>query len=111
MSGQVMLREVKVFDSASLTALAQNFGTETDIPTYKVAFVNASNRDVLIADGSGMDDFYLPAGSTLNVGEGLAQSAMNLNIKAEFPNQTQFTITGVTGVAGTGKVVATIFGA
>lgn len=108
--GQLLFREVKVFAGSSLTGMAQDFGAPTEIATYKVAFVNASNRDVLISDGTAQDDYYLPAGSTLTVGEGFDQEGKALNVQGLFSMQTQLEITGVAGTAGTGTIVATLLG-
>lgn len=106
---QIQTREVKVFDAASLTGLAQNFGTALGVPAYKFSLINASNRDIEIEDGTSQDPIYIPAGATFNNGEGYNQVGPALSIQATFPAGTQLTITGVTGAAGTGTIVAYIW--
>jgi hypothetical protein len=111
MSGQLLKREVKTIASSTLTGTAQNFGAITAISTYKVAFVNAGTVDVEISDGTGQNAFYLPASSTLSVGEGMAQEGKAINIQAVFSNKTQLTILSASGSGGTsGEVVATLMG-
>ncbi len=110
MPGQVILREVKVFDGASLSDTPQDFGTPSVIAAYKVSFVNASNRDVLITDGTSQDALYLPAASTLSIGEGFCQEGKALNVQAVFRSRTQLQIAGVTGESATGTIIATILG-
>ncbi len=107
--GQVTTREVKVFAGSSLSGTPQNFGSDLEIPGYRFSIINASSKNVLIADGTGQDDIYLPAGSTLSNGEGFAQEGKSLNVQASFRIGTQLTIESSDGAAGTGTIVAFIW--
>ncbi len=105
--GQLLQREVKTIDASTFTGLAQNFGSATAIVSTKASFINASDVTVEIDDGTGQDAIVLPAGATLSVGEGLLQEGKALNSQASYPIGTQLTITAA---AGTGTVVAYLFG-
>lgn len=102
-------REVKVFSGSSLSGTPQDFGDEFEIPASKFSIINASSKDVLIADGSGQDDIYLPAGAAISNGEGYAQSGQNVQVQFSFPVGTQLTIESSDGAAGTGTIVAFIW--
>ena len=108
--GQIQTRQVKTFSGASLTGSPQNFGTVLSLAAYKLCFINGSNKDVTINDGTGQDAFYIIAGSTLNVGEGLGTEGKAIQTMGELKKGTQLTITSVDGTAGTGTIVAFIFG-
>jgi len=110
MAGRILNREVKVFTASTLSGTPQNFGTATAIPCYKVAFVNASTQDVQISDGTGQNNFYLPSGSTLSIGEGFQNNTPQINVQGEFKVGTQFMISSSTGLVGTGSIVATLLG-
>lgn len=103
----VLQREVKTFDAASLNGSPQNFGTATAIATYKFSVINASDSEVTIDDGTGQDDYVIPAGATINIGEGLYQEGRSVGIDGIISTGTQLVIDGA---AGTGTIVAYLFG-
>lgn len=110
MTGQLLKREIKSIDGATLSLTLQNFGTKLDIAVNKVAFVNASTTQVEISDGTLQNNFILPANSALSIGEGLENIGNALNILSQFRKGTQLKIKLSSGAAGTGNVVATLLG-
>ena len=105
-AGKFFKRNVRTFAGASLTTSPQAVGLQTTIAGYKIAIVNATTTDVTISDGSGQDNYILPANTTLNVGEGVLISEGQAPVRMG----TQFTAALVSGVAGTGSLVITVIG-
>jgi hypothetical protein len=99
-------RNVRTFSGASLTLAFQAVGAITTIIGYKIAIVNATTTDVIITDGTSQDNYYLPASSTLSVGEGVLISEG----QAPVIKGSQFSARLASGVAGTGTLVITVVG-
>lgn len=110
MPTRLMKRQVRTFSGASLTTSNQAFGLVVTIAAYKIAFVNSTTTDVQVTDNTTNDSWYLPAGSTLSIGEGLTSSKNQFDNQAIVPSQTVYQIKLPSGVAGTGIVVMTVEG-
>lgn len=110
MPTRLLKRQVRTIDGSTLTTSYQNLGAVTTIAGYKTALVNASTADVEIIDGTTSDAYYLPASSTLSIGEGLSGSGQQEDKMASTPSNTQFQIKLPSGSAGTGFVVITVEG-
>lgn len=110
MPTRLLRRQVRNIDGATLTTSYQNLGTVVTIAAYKIAIVNSSTTAVQIQDQTTNDAFYIPAGSTLAIGEGLTGSGQYEDTKATEPANTQYQIKLSSGAAGTGFVVITILG-
>jgi len=107
MSGRLMSRKVRTISGATLTTSYQAVGTVVTIPAYKIAIVNATTTDVNVTDGTTNDAYYIPAGSSLSVGEGFVQGN---DAGASEPGQTVYMAKLVSGAAGTGTLIITVFG-
>lgn len=110
MPTRLLLRQVRTLGGSSLTTSFQNIGAVVTIAAYKITFVNATTTDVVISDGSTSDNYYIPAGSTLSIGEGLASGPQQEDKQASTKSQTQFQAKLPSGVAGTGIFVITVLG-
>jgi hypothetical protein len=109
-SPRMLNRNIRTIAGASLTTSFQNVGAVTTIVGYKIAIVNATTTDVQITDGSAADAWYLPAGSTLSVGEGLTSPGQQSDAQASTIKGCQFQAKLPSGAAGTGTLVITIEG-
>lgn len=110
MINRLLSHQVRTIDGSTLTTSFQNLGAAITIAAYKIAIVNSSTTDVQISDGSLSDNYYIPAGSTLNVGEGLASGPQQEDKQASTKSHSQFQVKLPSGSAGTGTVVITVFG-
>ena len=110
MQGRLLLRQVRTIDGSTLTTSYQNVGSKVTIAGYKISIVNASSTDILISDGTANDPFYIPANSTLSIGEGIAGGPQQLVRQASEPAQVQYQAKLNSGAAGTGYVVITVLG-
>lgn len=109
-NSKFLSRNVRTIASSTLTTSFQNVGTVTTIVGYKISFVNATTTDVVVTDGSSQDNWYLPAGSTLSVGEGLSSYAAQADRQASTEKGIQFQAKLPSGSAGTGTLVITVIG-
>jgi hypothetical protein len=108
---RLLKRQVRTIAGASLTTTPQAVGALVTIAAYKISIVNGSSSDLQISDGTANDAFYLPASSTLSIGEGLASGSQQLDKQASVPAQVQYNAFLPSGVsAGTGTVVITVEG-
>ena len=107
---KLLSRNIRTISGASLTTSYQNVGVATTIVGYKIAFVNATTTDVQITDGSASDAWYIPAGSTLSIGEGISSYAAQLDREGSTAKGAQLQAKLPSGVAGTGILVITIEG-
>ena len=110
MSSALLKRQVRTFTGTSLTTSPQNFGAIVTITGQKVALVNTSDMDVTITDGSTSDAYYIPAGSTLSVGEGVAGYGQMQYANIISKAQSQYKITSPGGAATKGTIVLTVVG-
>jgi hypothetical protein len=101
-------RSLRTFDAASLTGSLQNVGAIIPFATQKITFINTSDVDVLIADGTNEDNFRIPAMGTLSIGESL-NNAAGVQTKFVLRENTQLQIVQVTA-AGTGTIIIHCFG-
>lgn len=101
-----LLRNVRTFAGASMTTSFQTIGAVISIVGYKVSFVNATTTDIIINDGTTNDNYYLPASSTLSVGEGVLPNEG----QAPVLKGTQFSVKLPSGAAGTGTLAITVVG-
>lgn len=110
MPTRLLKRQVRTIAGSTLTTSYQAVGALVTIAAYKIAIVNATTTDVNVQDQTTNDAYYIPAGSTLTVGEGLTAYGQDEDTKASEPSQTTYMAKLVTGAAGTGTLVITIFG-
>lgn len=106
----LLSRNVRTFAGASLTTNYQNVGNVTTIVGYKISLVNATTTDVIVSDGSAQDAWYLPANSTLSIGEGVSSFASQLDRQGSTAKGVQFQAKLASGAAGTGILVITVEG-
>lgn len=106
--GDVLNRQVRTFAGASLTNAYQNVGAVVTIPGREVAIVNATTTDVLVTDGSSSDAWYVPANSTVNASQTVANPQNDSALIAAA--QAQYQAKLVSGAAGTGTLVITTLG-
>jgi hypothetical protein len=109
-SNRLMKREVRTIAGSTLTTSYQNVGNLVTIAAYKLAIVNDTSTDVYITDQTSNDPYYIPADSTLSIGEGLSSGLQQLDKSASEPSQTQYQAKLVSGSAGTGTLIITVFG-
>lgn len=102
-------RALRTFDAAALTGSPQNVGAAVPFVTYQVCIINTSDVDVLIDDGTGRDSIRVPAVGTVNLSGALRGYGQVNEPVHVFANQTQLTITEVTG-AGTGTIIINLMG-
>lgn len=95
------------FDASSLNGTFQDLGDVIEFPALKMSVTNTSDVGVLITDNTTEDDFEIPAGGTLSVGE-VSADVTNRN-KIVFNANTQLQIKQVTG-SGTGNIIVHCFG-
>jgi hypothetical protein len=107
---RLLSRQVRTFDASTATTSYQNAGNVVTIAAYKISIVNASTKDVNVSDGSSQDAYYVPAGSSISVGEGLASGPQQEDKQASSRSQSQYQVKLPSGVAGTGIVVITVLG-
>lgn len=107
---RLLQRQVRTIDASTLTTSNQAVGAVVTIAAYKIAIVNNSTKDVNVSDGSANDAFYVPAGSALSIGEGLASGPQQEDKQATVRAQTIYQAKLPSGVAGTGTVVITVLG-
>jgi hypothetical protein len=110
MPTRLLKRQVRTIAGSSLTTSYQAIGSVVTIAAYKLAIINATTTDVNIEDQTTNDAFYIPAGSTLSIGEGLGGFGQQEDAKASAPSQTIYTAKLVSGSAGTGILVITVEG-
>lgn len=110
MATRLLKRNTRTIAGSTLTTSFQAVGILTTIAAYKLSIVNATSTDVQISDGTTSDNYYIPAGSTLAIGEGLSGSQQQLDKEAIAPADTQFQAKLPSGAAGTGTLVITAFG-
>lgn len=110
MPTRLLKRQVRTIDASTLTTSNQALGAVVTIAAYKISFVNSSTKDVQISDNTTNDSWYIAAGSTLSVGEGLTASKFQFDSQASVPSQTVYQIKLPSGVAGTGTVIMTVLG-
>lgn len=110
MTTRLLLRQVRTIAASTLTTSLQNVGAIITIAAYKITIVNTSTTDIQISDGSTSDNYYIPAGTTLSVGEGITGGPQQEEKQASTKSQTQFQIKLPSGAAGTGIVVITVLG-
>lgn len=110
MSSSLMKRQVRQVLATSLSNSPQPVGAVVTITARKIAIVNSSDVDVQISDQTSNDPFYLPAGSTIAVGEGISGWGQNQYAQWVVPAQTIYQATIVTGSATTGSIVITVEG-
>jgi hypothetical protein len=106
----MLVRNIRTIAGSSLTTSYQNVGVVTTISGYKMCIVNATTTDVQVSDGSASDAFYVPAGSSISVGEGLSGSGREMDTKASFMKGIQLQAKLPSGSAGTGTLVITVIG-
>jgi hypothetical protein len=104
--GKFLRRNIRTFAGASLTTSFQNVGALINIVGYKITIVNATTTDVQISDGTSNDNYYVPASSTISIGEGVLPS----EAQAPVLENTQFQAKLPSGSAGTGILVITVVG-
>ena len=107
---RLLKRQVRTIAGSSLTTSYQAVGAVVTIAAYKISIVNATTTDVNILDGTTNDAFYIPAGSTLSIGEGLTASGQQEDTKASEPANTIYNAKLVSGAAGTGTLIITVLG-
>jgi|GEM_PF-2628018 hypothetical protein len=110
MTTRLLKRQVRTIAGSSLTTSNQNVGSIVTIAGYKVSIVNATTTDVNISDGTPSDAYYIPAGSTLSIGEGIPGGPQQEDKQASEPSQTQFQAKLPSGSAGTGTLIITVLG-
>lgn len=101
-------RALRTFDTSTLSASYQDVGAVIDFPVSKIAITNTSSVGVLLTDGSGEDDFEIPGGGTLSIGEGLSQDK-GTSTKYVFSANTQLQAKQVTA-SGAGKLIINALG-
>jgi hypothetical protein len=99
-------RNIRTILGSALTGTLQNVGAVTNCVGYKVTFVNATSVDIVVSDGTSDDNYYLPAGSTLSIGEGTIAPEGQAPVR----QGTQFQAEAFAGAAGTGTLVITVIG-
>lgn len=110
MATRLLRRQVRTLSGASLTTSYQAVGTVVTIAAYKISIVNATTTDVQVEDNTSNDAFYIPAGSTLSIGEGITGGPQQLEKQASVPANTIYQAKLPSGVAGTGTLVITVEG-
>jgi hypothetical protein len=110
MPPRLLKRQVRTIAGSSLTTSYQNVGALTTIAGYKTTIVNATTTDVEIIDQTPSDAYYIPAGSTMSIGEGIPGGPQEEDKQASEPSQTQFQAKLPSGAAGTGTLIITVFG-
>lgn len=110
MPNRLLKRQVRTIAGSSLTTSFQNVGALVTIAGYKISIVNNTTTDVNISDGTSSDAFYIPASSTLSIGEGITGGPQQLDKQASIPSQTQYQAKLVSGAAGTGTLIITVLG-
>jgi hypothetical protein len=106
----ILNRNVRTIAGSSLTTSYQNVGAVLTIAGMKIAIVNATTTDVLVTDGTTADAWYVPAGSTICVGEGFKPFSVKDQILYSVEDQTQLQAKLASGSAGTGTLVITVIG-
>lgn len=110
MPTRLMKRQVRTIAGSSLTTSYQAVGAIVTIAAYKIAIVNATTTDVTVLDGTTNDAYYIPAGSTLSIGEGVSGGGQQEDAKASEPANTTYQAKLPSGVAGTGTLIITVLG-
>jgi len=95
------------FDASSLTGTFQDIGDTIDFPSLKMTVTNTSDVGVLITDGSEEDDFEIPGGGSLSIGE--VTGDITSRNKYVFTANTQLKVKQVTA-SGTGNIIIHCFG-
>lgn len=107
---KLLVRNIRTIAGSSLTTSFQNVGVVTTIVGYKISIVNATTTDVQVSDGSSSDNWYVPAGSTISIGEGVSNYAAQNDRQASVRQGAQLQAKLPSGAAGTGTLVITIEG-
>lgn len=110
MTTRILSRQVRTFDASTASTSYQVAGNIVTIAAYKITIVNASTKDVNVSDGSTQDAYYVPAGSSISVGEGITGGPQQEDKQASSRSQTQYQVKLPSGVAGTGTIVITVLG-
>jgi hypothetical protein len=110
MTGRILLRNIREIAGSTLTTSFQNFGLPITCPAYKISIVNASTTDIQVQDETNQDAFYIIAGTSMSIAEGLSGYGQDEDTRAISPNRTQYLIKLPSGVAGTGNIVLTVLG-
>jgi hypothetical protein len=110
MATRIFRRQVRFLAGSTLTLVYQNLDRPVTIPAYKISIVNATNTDINITDQTSNEPFFIPAGSTLSIGEGLSGFGQLQDTLAVAPANVQYQVKLVSGAAGTGTVIITILG-
>jgi len=101
-------RELRTFDTSTLTASYQDIGAPLPFSVSNVSITNTSTVGVLITDGKSDQDIEVPGGGTLSIGEGLSPNA-GTSVRAVFTGLTQLGVKRVTAAAA-GKLIINMFG-
>jgi len=101
-------RALREFDASALTGAYQDIGNIIEFPVQKVAFTNTSDVDVYITDQTTNEDFRIPAGGTLSIGEGLFNNNGS-STKFIFSANTTLKIKQATA-SGTGNIIIHLLG-
>lgn len=107
---KLLSRNVRTIAGSTLTTSFQNVGVTTTIVGFKLAIVNATTTDVLVTDGSAGDNWFIPAGTTLSIGEGLSSFGAQKDTQASTLKGCQLQAKLNSGAAGTGTLVITVEG-
>lgn len=83
-------------------------GAVIDFPVWRATFMNTSDVDVYITDGSAEADIRVPANGTLSISELVFSNSERAN-KALFDASVQLQIKQVTA-AGTGTIIIMALG-
>lgn len=102
MAKSVINFELKEFNTTSLTGTYQNFGTATSGPSVKLQFINNSDVDVYITDGS--SEWRVPTGDKIEFQE-VSRKNHQTGIRYLLSDTAQLQIKQVSG-SGTGFVIA-----
>jgi hypothetical protein len=109
-ASKFLSRNVRTFAGSSMTTSFQTVGAVTTIVGYKIAILNGTTTDVVITDGSSQDNWYVPAGLTYNIGEGISSFAAQGDRMASVEKGAQFSVKLPSGSAGTGNLSIIIVG-
>lgn len=99
--------ELKEFDSASLTAAFQTFGTALSNPAYHLEIDNTSDVDVYISIDGSNNTWRIAAGAILPIPSYQRHNTLN-EASYVLKSGTQLQIKQVTA-AGTGFIIANIY--
>lgn len=110
MSTRLLKRQVRTLAGSSMTTSYQAVGALVTIAAYKLSIVNATTTDLNIEDGTSNDAFYIPAGSTISIGEGITGGPQQEEKMAVVPAQTTYQAKLPSGSAGSGTLIITVEG-